>query len=217
MNPRSGSVRVVERIRFALRATDLIELTMAGRIGLGGGRITVSDPTPVGVERLDEVLAWLHENRQNTALEVWLREGPPGLRMIRRYLTILADQGALRIRDRGWNSASRASSLTTPPRGSRSSTGIGAPKRWPASGRRRAARRGPTRATGLSPPSCARAAWTGTSTGGCSEGQPAGVWLVWRTTHRSPAPPGPRAPPSKPSTPGSQTGWAKPCPTASTG
>lgn len=99
IDPRGGRVRAVRRIRSALRATELIELTMAERIKLDGGLITVTDPTPVGVERLDRVLAWLHSDRQNALLEVWLREGPQGFAMIKEYLTVLTDQGALRMRD----------------------------------------------------------------------------------------------------------------------
>src|ERR1700759_3979982 len=101
IKPGNGRIRVVERLGVALRATELVELTMAGRVTVAGNRITVADPAPIGTKRLDQALASLQIGRGEPELDTWLRDSLPGPGMIRRYLSTLADQRVLRIRRSG--------------------------------------------------------------------------------------------------------------------
>lgn len=103
VNPRNGRIWTVERIGPALRALELHELIVAGRVVLSGTGITIADQAPVGEPHLDAALATLGAGDQGLALDVWLRgqlpEPRPGI--IKRYLDSLADAGAVRIDTKG--------------------------------------------------------------------------------------------------------------------
>lgn len=100
VNPRSGMIRNVERIAPALRALELIELTLAGRVTMEAGRIVVEDPTPIGYRLLDHTLRALSDSRPPT-LQVWLRGNPAEHGILGQYLALLGRQQVIRIEQRG--------------------------------------------------------------------------------------------------------------------
>lgn len=103
VNPRTGRIWTIERIGFALRAVELIELTLAGRVALAGERITVRDPEPLGEPRLDEALETARMWVSGPTVDEWLRErsAESGPGIVRRYLDSLVDEGAVRVESKG--------------------------------------------------------------------------------------------------------------------
>lgn len=97
VSPRNGRIRVVERIGIALRAAELIELALAGRVSVDEQRIAVIDAGPLGHPRLDRALASLQDGSCAPALDAWLLHRPPGPGMIGQYLWLLANQGVIRV------------------------------------------------------------------------------------------------------------------------
>lgn len=89
-------VRSPERVRFALRAAELAELALAGRIAVGERAIEVRDRAHVGTPRLDNVLAALASAKPPPSLGSWLRGAPRGLTA--EYLSRLRDQKSVRFR-----------------------------------------------------------------------------------------------------------------------
>jgi hypothetical protein len=100
VGPRDGRIRSVERIGIALRAVELVELTLAKRITVGEHRIAVIDPAPTDHPCLDRALASLHGSG-GSALGDWLEQRPAGPGMIRQYMSLLTDQGMIRVEQRG--------------------------------------------------------------------------------------------------------------------
>jgi hypothetical protein len=94
--PRSGRVREADRIKFALRASVLVDLALAHRITMNANRIKVLDEAATGDNRLDNALTSLSTSTA-PSLRTWLRGTPSGYGMVNRYLSILADQGAVRL------------------------------------------------------------------------------------------------------------------------
>lgn len=107
VSPRDGRIRAVEGIGFALLAVELVDLTVAGRITVADGRITLADPTPIGHPRLDLAMALLNGPQHPLALDAWLQQRPHGPGIINQYMTLLADQGGIRIERRGEGAAVR--------------------------------------------------------------------------------------------------------------
>ncbi|MBR7833161.1 GPP34 family phosphoprotein [Actinospica durhamensis] len=97
--PRSGQIREVDRMKFALRASVLVDLALAHRITMNANRITVLDVAETGDKRLDSALASLGASAA-PSLRTWLKDTPAGFGMVNRYLSILADQGVLRLERR---------------------------------------------------------------------------------------------------------------------
>lgn len=97
--PRTGRIREADRIKFALRASVLVDLALAHRITMNANRITVLDAASTGDTRLDNAMASL---RAATApsLRTWLKDTPAGYGMINKYLSILADQHVIRLEHR---------------------------------------------------------------------------------------------------------------------
>jgi Golgi phosphoprotein 3 (GPP34) len=98
--PRGGRVRAADRIGFALRASVLVDLALAGRIAMAGRRIDVIDPAPTDDPRLNSALTTLCDSVPVPSLDAWLSKTPRGNAMLAKYLSILADQGAVRFEHR---------------------------------------------------------------------------------------------------------------------
>jgi hypothetical protein len=97
--PRSGRIREADRVKFALRASVLVDLALAQRITMNANRITVLDTAATGDQRLDNALAALGASAA-PSLRNWLKDTPAGFGMVNRYLSILADQGVIRVERR---------------------------------------------------------------------------------------------------------------------
>ncbi|MFF2009311.1 GPP34 family phosphoprotein [Streptomyces sp. NPDC058195] len=89
-------IRDEDRLRFALRASELADLGLAGRIAVGPRRIEVLDPRPVEDRRLSNVLRALGAAAPAPGLADWLRRTPRSLTV--EYLSRLQDQKAVRVR-----------------------------------------------------------------------------------------------------------------------
>ncbi|NUS13004.1 MAG: hypothetical protein HOY69_16665 [Streptomyces sp.] len=99
---RRSRIRSPQRLGFALRAAELAELALAGRIEVGEQRIEVRDRTRVGTPRLDNVLHVLATSKPPPDLKTWLRGTPRSLTA--EYVSRLQDQKVVRVRrwrDRG--------------------------------------------------------------------------------------------------------------------
>ena len=97
--PRSGRVRQADRVKFALRASVLFDLVLAQRITVNANRITVLDRAATGNGRLDNALVSLGSSAA-PSLSTWLRDTPSGYGIVNQYLSILADQGTVRLKRR---------------------------------------------------------------------------------------------------------------------
>jgi hypothetical protein len=97
--PRSGRIREVDRVKFALRASVLVDLALERRISINANSIKVLDTAATGESRLDNALASLSESSA-PSLRKWLRGTPSGYGIVNRYLSILADQGVVSVERR---------------------------------------------------------------------------------------------------------------------
>ncbi|MEL5956475.1 GPP34 family phosphoprotein [Streptomyces sp. CLV115] len=89
-------IRAEERLRFALRAAELVDLGLAGRIMVGPRRIEVTDSRRVEDRRLSNVLRSLGAAVPPPGPKDWLRRTPRSLTV--EYLSRLEDQKAVRVR-----------------------------------------------------------------------------------------------------------------------
>ncbi|MFB7553290.1 GPP34 family phosphoprotein [Streptomyces sp. NPDC056154] len=89
-------IRADDRLRFALRASELADLSLAGRITVGSRRIEVTDSRRVEDRRLNNVLRSLGAAAPPPTLKDWLRQTPRSLSI--EYLSRLEDQKAVRVR-----------------------------------------------------------------------------------------------------------------------
>lgn len=97
VNRRNGMIQRVERMAPALRALELIELGLAGRITVEQGLIEVRDASPVGHRLVDNALRSLSGDAKPTKVETWLRgkesdHGRPG-----PYIALLGPQQVIRV------------------------------------------------------------------------------------------------------------------------
>ena len=100
VHPRNGRIRNVERMTPALRALELIELSLAGRITLEQGRVAATDPSPIGHRLLDHALRELSAEEKPPKVEVWLRgKVTPGT--LGQYIALLGRQRVIRVEHRG--------------------------------------------------------------------------------------------------------------------
>lgn len=93
---RRTRVRSPERLRFALRAAELAELALMGRIALGERRIEVLDRGRIGTPRLDSVLVGLAGATPPPTSREWLRATPRLL--TGTYVSRLQDQKVIKAR-----------------------------------------------------------------------------------------------------------------------
>ncbi|MFG2632150.1 GPP34 family phosphoprotein [Streptomyces sp. NPDC048473] len=89
-------IRAEDRLRFALRAAELADLGLAGRIAVGLRRIEVIDSRRVEDRRLSNVLHSLGATAPPPGRKDWLRRTPRSLTI--EYLSRLEDQKAVRVR-----------------------------------------------------------------------------------------------------------------------
>ncbi|MET8539575.1 GPP34 family phosphoprotein [Kitasatospora sp. NPDC004799] len=97
VHPRSGRVHRPERMDLVLRAAELLELLLAGRIGVTSGRprIVVESAAPTADRRLDTVLRLLGEASPAPTVGEWLKRSSRGTTL--SYLSRLEGQGALTV------------------------------------------------------------------------------------------------------------------------
>ncbi len=93
---RGIRIRSPQRLRLALRAAELAELALAGRVDVGERRIAVRDRTPVEVPRLSGVLRVLAGTEPAPTPEEWLRAAPRSL--LAEYISRLQDRKVIRVR-----------------------------------------------------------------------------------------------------------------------
>ncbi|MFB8035941.1 GPP34 family phosphoprotein [Streptomyces sp. NPDC056004] len=89
-------IRSEDRLRYALRTSELADLCLAGRIAVGRRRIEVLDARPVEDRRLSSVLQSLGATAPPPGLKDWLGRTPRSLTV--EYLSRLEDQKAVRVR-----------------------------------------------------------------------------------------------------------------------
>ncbi|MBR7831691.1 GPP34 family phosphoprotein [Actinospica durhamensis] len=94
IDPRRGTIWAPQRMAFALRAGELLDLVLAGRATVDDGRIEVTDASGTGNDRLDETLAEISAMTAPT-VPSWVRGTTPGIGM--RYLSRLEDQHVVQI------------------------------------------------------------------------------------------------------------------------
>ncbi|SEN04286.1 GOLPH3/VPS74 family protein [Actinacidiphila rubida] len=105
VEPGKRRLRGGERLRFALRAAELVDLLALGRIAMGERAIEVVDRTRVEDRRLGNVLHSLGTTVPAPDLKGWLRATPRSLTY--EYLSRLEDRKLVRVRrwrDRGGRS-----------------------------------------------------------------------------------------------------------------
>ncbi|GGV97611.1 hypothetical protein GCM10015535_69360 [Streptomyces gelaticus] len=89
-------IRGGDRLRFALRASELVDLGLAGRITVGPRQIEVTGSQHVEDRRLSNVLRSLSAAAPPPSLKDWLRRTPRSLTI--EYLSRLEDQKVVRVR-----------------------------------------------------------------------------------------------------------------------
>ncbi|MCT2548117.1 MULTISPECIES: GPP34 family phosphoprotein [Streptomyces] len=89
-------IRAEDRLRFALRASELVDLGLAGRITVSPRQIEVTGSQSVEDRRLSNVLRSLNAAAPPPGLKDWLRRTPRSLTI--EYLSRLEDQKAVRVR-----------------------------------------------------------------------------------------------------------------------
>lgn len=103
IDPNLRMVRELEHAGYAMRAADLIELAVAGRVTLTGRWVkwvTIVDATPTGEPWLDASLASLAAAPKRLMPTDWMARHP-GYSPVHAGLAELARQGAVRWRTRG--------------------------------------------------------------------------------------------------------------------
>ncbi len=101
INPRDGRVQAAECLGTALRGAEALDLSLARRVAVADGRITVADPRPLGHPLVDRALATLHAEGTAPRLQTWFAERPTEPAVLHQYVTLLADRGVIRIERRG--------------------------------------------------------------------------------------------------------------------
>ena len=101
VHPRNGRVRNVERMSPALRALQLIELSLAGRVAVEQGRIATKNPLPVGHRLLDNSLSSLSAEAKPPKVEAWLRGKSAEAGALGQYIALLGRQQVIRVEYRG--------------------------------------------------------------------------------------------------------------------
>ncbi|MCX5426560.1 GPP34 family phosphoprotein [Streptomyces sp. NBC_00257] len=89
-------IRAEDRLRFALRASELVDLGLAGRITVSPRQIEVTGSQSVEDRRLRNVLRSLSAAAPPPGLKDWLSRTPRSLTI--EYLSRLEDQKAVRVR-----------------------------------------------------------------------------------------------------------------------
>ncbi|WGP10244.1 GPP34 family phosphoprotein [Streptomyces sp. SH5] len=76
LDDETGAAKGESAARWGVAAGMLLELVMAGRVTVKGGRVEVFDPTPTGDAlldgRLDRLTRWVHEASSSRKVVAWL-------------------------------------------------------------------------------------------------------------------------------------------------
>lgn len=83
---QTGSNRAGAHLEIALGGAILLELVLAERLGIQNGRVSVTDPTPVGDPIIDEALRQIASERPRKPKDVVHRAGKGRLRQVREHL-----------------------------------------------------------------------------------------------------------------------------------
>src|SRR5882724_11249836 len=73
VDPEQHRIRAAQKIGYALRGAELVELAIAERVGVTDGRIHVLDPAPFGDARLDAALASLVAAQKPPRAKYWVQ------------------------------------------------------------------------------------------------------------------------------------------------
>ena len=101
ISPRDGRVQAAEHMGTALRGAEALDLSLARRVAVADGRITVADPRPIGHPLVDRALATLHAEGSAPRLQAWFAERPTEPAVLHQYVGLLADRGVIRVERRG--------------------------------------------------------------------------------------------------------------------
>jgi hypothetical protein len=91
----------------ALKGAEALDLSLARRVAVADGRITVADPRPIGHPLADRALATLHAEGSAPRLQAWFAARPTEPAVLNQYVAHLADRGVIRIERRGDGARSR--------------------------------------------------------------------------------------------------------------
>jgi hypothetical protein len=95
IDPQRLTVRASDKIDYALRGAELVELAIAERVTVVGDRIHVVDPRPTGDPSLDAALASIAAARRPPRAKAWVQARRKGLR--KDCIAVLASQRAVRV------------------------------------------------------------------------------------------------------------------------
>ena len=101
ISPRDGRVQAAEHMGTALRGAEALDLSLARRVAVADGRITVADPRPIGHPLVDRTLATLHAEGGAPRLQAFFAERPTEPAVLHQYVGHLADRGVIRVERRG--------------------------------------------------------------------------------------------------------------------
>lgn len=80
LDDESGVAKERQSAGWAVAGAIVLELVMAGRVSVDGGRVTVTDTTPTGVGLLDDRLklidAWASKKSKPPRVTDWLTKDP---------------------------------------------------------------------------------------------------------------------------------------------
>ena len=89
-----GKVSSSATLRFGVAGGELVELVVAGRVGVERGRLTVLDSTPTGDALLDAALASIAGARRAPQPKTWVAQSRAG--HLQGYLRRMAELGIVR-------------------------------------------------------------------------------------------------------------------------
>lgn len=95
LDPVRRTVRASDKIDYALRGAELVELAIAERVTVLDGRVQVVDPHPTGDLRLDAALESIRTARRPPRAKAWVQARRKGLR--RDYIAELVSRRAVRV------------------------------------------------------------------------------------------------------------------------
>jgi hypothetical protein len=98
IDPRRLVVRASDKIDYALRGAELVDLVIAERVTVADGRIRLVDPSPTGDEGLDAALESIRSARRPKRAKAWVQARRRGLR--RDYVAALQSQHAVKVERR---------------------------------------------------------------------------------------------------------------------
>ncbi|MFE5908171.1 GPP34 family phosphoprotein [Streptomyces wedmorensis] len=102
LDDESGAAKERQSAAWAVAGGILLDLVLAGRVGVEGGRLWVADPTPTDVPLLDERLraieAWTAGRKQARKVAQWLTKDHP--KAVKATVESLRGRGLVRAEQR---------------------------------------------------------------------------------------------------------------------